>query len=177
MGASCAGSTTLGNALAEQLSYTYFDTDTYFWEPADIPFSVKRDPVLRNKMLENDIENHNNNIVGGSIINWGDEWRTKFDLIVFLYIPKEIRIARLIDRELERYGDKIYTDAALNKIHHDFITWASGYDDNITNGRNFAAHETWLNKLSCPVLKITGDTTVNQRVEIVTETINKLLTK
>ena len=128
-------------------------------------------------MLENDIENHNNAIVGGSIINWGDEWRTKFDLIVFLYIPKEIRIARLINRELERYGDKIHTDAALSKIHQDFITWASGYDDNTTNGRNLAAHETWLNKLSCPVLKITGDTTVNERIEMVTEEINMLLTK
>lgn len=49
MGASCAGSTTLGNALSAEWGIPYFDTDDFFWE-------------------------------------------------------------RLVSRELERYGDIIYTD-------------------------------------------------------------------
>jgi adenylate kinase family enzyme len=89
MGASCAGSTTLGNALAQRLNYPYFDTDHFFWEQTDPPFTVKRDWDERIQMLKQSLANDSNHIVGGSLVNWGDEWLTAFDLLVFLYVPPE----------------------------------------------------------------------------------------
>lgn len=92
MGASCAGSTTMGKALADTWEYAYFDTDEYFWHPSDIPFTVKRSFEERNRLLKEDIQKHRNVIIGGSLVNWGPEWQTFFDLVVFLYIPHEIRM-------------------------------------------------------------------------------------
>lgn len=109
MGASCAGSTTLGNALGRRLNIPYFDTDDYFWAPSKIPYTIKRAPVEKTNMLKNDVKLHTDCIVGGSLVSWGDEWKELFDLIVFLYVPPQIRIERLKAREFERYGDQIYT--------------------------------------------------------------------
>jgi adenylate kinase family enzyme len=171
MGASCAGSTTLGSALAKKLGYVVFDSDEYFWEKSAVPFTVKRNPELRNNMMISDTAKHDNWVLSGSMISWGDLWLHAFDLVVFLYIPHQIRMQRLHTRELERYGDLIFTDPVRAKNYQDFVQWASGYDDNTTNGRTLQIHETWLRKVSCPVLEIRGDTTVEERVDLVLKKI------
>jgi len=166
MGASCAGATTLGKALADHLGYACFDTDDYFWMPSAIPYTVRREPAERNTMLKNDLFKKDNAIVSGSLVSWGEEWLTIFDLVVFLYVPHQIRMDRLHKREVERYGDAIFTDPKRIKLYKDFTNWATGYDDNTTNGRNLGVHLNWLSKLNCTVLKIEGDTTVAERLSI-----------
>ncbi len=164
-GASCAGSTTLGLALAQQLGYSYFDTDNYFWQDTPIPFSVRRDPADRNTMLLNDLNQSQNAIVGGSLIDWGTAWREQFDLVVFLYIPREIRMERLKAREVERYGNRIFTDGERAAAYAKYLAWANGYDDNTITGRNLKAQTNWLAELSCHTLEITGDTSLAHRLE------------
>lgn len=167
MGASCAGSTTLGKALAQQLGYTCFDTDDYFWLPSEIPYTVKREAGERIAMLKNDCLAKSDVVVSGSLVSWGDEWLTMFDLVVFLYIPHDIRMQRLHNREIERYGDKIFTDPFRAEQYKKFTDWATGYDDNTTNGRNLNVHKLWLNKATCPILTIEGDTTVAERIGLI----------
>lgn len=165
MGASCAGSTTLGNALAKRLDYTYLDTDNYYFVPSEIPYAVKRDPAERIAMMKADFDAREDVIVGGSLVSWGDDWHTQFDLVVFLHIPHDVRMQRLHKRELERYGDRIFTDPYRAAQYKQFTAWANGYDDNSTNGRNLGVHKEWLSKLSCPVLIIEGDTSVEERIK------------
>ncbi|TDO19313.1 P-loop NTPase family protein [Pedobacter duraquae] len=83
VGASCAGSTTLGKALSLELNIPYFDTDSFFWAESDIPYTIKRDPEQRNQMLKDQLLPHESFIVGGSLVSWGEEWKTQFDLVVF----------------------------------------------------------------------------------------------
>ncbi len=164
MGASCAGSTTLGNALSAKLGTPYFDTDDFFWERSDVPYTVRRDAPTRNAMLQEAISRNDSCIVGGSLISWGEEWLSMFDLVVFLYVPKEIRMLRLVDREIERYGDIIYTDPERSRLFREFYDWAAKYDDRDFTGRNVGIHEDWLRKVKCQVTEIRGDTTVAERV-------------
>lgn len=165
MGASGAGSTTLGMALSRHLSFPYFDTDNYFWDPAGDPFTLKRDPELRNQMLMTDLVQHNNWIVGGSMVSWGAYWQIAFDLVVFLYVPPQIRLKRLEKREHERYGDIIFTDPVRNQKYQEFMSWAKSYEDIDSNRRSLRVHEEWLETLICPVIEIRGDTTVEDRVQ------------
>lgn len=173
VGASGSGVTTLGERLSQELAIPYFDSDHYYWEPSDPPFTVRRDPVKRNVMLREDLNHYKDSILGGSFINWGEEWLTAFDLVVFLWIPPSIRIERLKKRELYRYGEIIYTSPERNKLFNEFIDWASGYDSGIARGRTLQAHEDWLKKLTCPVLEISGDTTVESRIDMVMQVIRK----
>ena len=92
----------------------------------------------------------------------------KFDLIVFLYIPKEIRIERLRKRELERNGDVIYEDPDWNKRFEEFITWAADYDDNRGIAkRTLIAHKGWLEKTGSTVIGIFGDLNTEERINTV----------
>lgn len=172
LGASCSGTTTLGEALTNHLNIPYFDSDTYFWKKTSPPFTTRRDPALRNQTLMDDIGKHDSWIIGGSLLKW--DLVLDFDLIVFLYIPHEIRMERLKKRELERYGDIILTDPIRNKQYLDFMEWARGYDDNTTNGRTLAAHESWLAEQTCPVLEIRGDYSVEERVGMVLERLKSI---
>ncbi|MGG7664014.1 adenylate kinase [Dyadobacter sp. BHUBP1] len=173
MGASCAGSTTLGNALSARLKIPYFDTDDFFWERSAVPYTVRRDAPTRSRMLQEAISRNDSYIIGGSLISWGDEWLSMFDLVVFLYVPNEIRMRRLVDREIERYGDIIYTDPVRSRLFREFYDWASKYDDRDFTGRNVGVHEEWLRKVSCRVVEIHGDTTVAERIEKVVPATNE----
>ena len=174
MGASCAGSTTLGKTLSERLGFPYFDTDTYFWEISDPLFTIRCNPDERNQTIKRDLARQDSWILGGSVINWGQEWKDMFDLVVFLYIPREIRMQRLREREIVRYGDSIFTDHEQASKYQAFTEWAYGYDDNTTSGRNLKAHESWLEQLICPVIRINGDTTIQERTDIIINHLNTL---
>jgi adenylate kinase family enzyme len=174
MGASCAGSTTLGNTLAKHLRIPYFDTDDYFWVLTDIPYTIKREPAERIHALKDDIAKQFDCLVGGSLVSWGEEWKEMFDLVVFLYVPQEIRLQRLKDRELKRYGDLIYNDPERNELYNNFIAWATKYEDRNFTGRNIQIHEDWFAGVNCPVLEIRDDTTVAERLKLVLDAINNL---
>jgi|SRR6187402_1162481 len=171
VGAAGVGKTTLGYALANTLKVPYFDSDDYFWIDTPVAFTVKRDPELRNAMLLNDLSAHNSWILGGSMVSWGEIWENMFDMVIFLLIPHDVRMQRLHAREFERYGNALYTDDNRKDLYEKFMIWARGYDDNTTNGRTLAVHQNWLQKVSCPVLHINGDTTTTERVSLITKAL------
>jgi adenylate kinase family enzyme len=173
-GASGSGVSTLGEKLSGHLQIPYFDTDFYYWEKSDPPFTVRRNPKVRNEMIISDMRPHESWILGGSVISWGDRLFPLFDLAVFLWIPPEIRIERLKKRELERYGHVIFTDPARNQQYLDFIDWASGYDSESLAGRTIASHEKWISSIDIPVLQIRADITIEQRFRLVLDEMAKI---
>ncbi len=169
-GASGSGVTTTGMDLAKKLNLQYFDSDDYFWKKTNPPFVDRQNPKDRNAKIKSDLENAGNWVLGGSVFQWDDIVFPNFDLVVFLFIPQEIRIDRLIRREFERYGNIIITDCNRKKQFENFIAWATDYDNctGIAN-RNLKAHESWLQTVTFPTLKIIGDFTTEQRIELIIE--------
>lgn len=164
VGASCAGSTTLGEALSRKLGIPYYDTDYFFWEPSEVPYTLKRERLARSLMIDKAISATPDFIIGGSLVSWGAQWLSTFDLVVFLYVPTIVRMERLVNRELERYGRAIYDDKQRNQLFRDFQDWAARYDDPTFSGRNISVHQKWLGEVSCPVVEIQGDTSVEERL-------------
>lgn len=175
-GASGAGSTTQGKDLAAKLHIPYFDSDDYFWAPSAIPFTERRPKEERNAMLKAVLEPHDSWIVGGSLVSWGDYWKTAFDLAVFLYVPHPIRMERLKAREMGRYGEIIRTDPERQRMHDEFMEWAASYDTGNVR-RSLAVHLAWMNELSCPVLTIKGDYTIEERRETIMERIREIVSQ
>lgn len=164
-GASGAGVTTLGQALSGKLNIPYFDSDQYFWEQSDPPFTIRRNPPERNALLRNDLDLQDHWIMGGSVIHWGEDALPPFDLIVFLWLPPAIRMDRLLRREHERYGDIIHTDPQRKEQTKAFLEWAADYDnDTGIATRTLHAHEQWLKQQTAPILELRGDMTVNERL-------------
>jgi hypothetical protein len=77
--------------------------------------------------------------------------------VAFLYVPTDIRLHRLRDRETRRFGDDAVSPGGWrHQETEDFIEWAAHYDDGTREGRNLRRHQVWLNTLSCPVLRLDG---------------------
>ncbi|ROR18374.1 AAA domain-containing protein [Comamonas sp. BIGb0124] len=161
IGASGSGTTTLGQILGNRLDCTHLDLDDYYWIPTSPPYRQKRDGLERLQTLQRDLHVNEDVIASGSLVGWGRDVEDAFDLIVFLFVATQTRLARIRRRETERFGT---ADPA-------FLTWASQYDEGPPEGRSLAKHESWLAQRSCPILRIEGDTSVQARVRRVMDVI------
>jgi adenylate kinase family enzyme len=159
-GASGSGTTTLGRALAAELSCPHFDSDDYFWLPTDPPYTTPRDSEERNRRLLADLRGPESWIETGSLNLWSEEINGLFTAVVFLWIPTKIRLSRLRVRELRKFG----------RVDDEFMDWAEGYDRPGKRGtRSRVLHEEWLAGLSCPVLRLIEDLPNEERVALTLE--------
>ncbi|GAB3704320.1 AAA family ATPase [Spirosoma flavus] len=172
-GASGSGVTTLGKALSAELAIPYFDADDYYWLPSSPPFEIKRDPLERNSSLLKDLNEQTSWVLGGSLDSWGEFWPSLFDLVVFLWLPTDIRVERLWQREIERYGWH-QQDSIQQQRSREFIDWAAAYDSGLLKGRSLPRHEAWIRQLLCPILRLEGDLTVEERMKAVKAELERM---
>jgi hypothetical protein len=89
-------------------------------------------------------------VVAGSVMGWDEELENSFGLIIFLRAPADVRIPRLRERELARFG----------LVDEDFLAWAAQYDTGTIEGRSLSRHLAWLERRRCPVAHLSGTTPV-----------------
>jgi adenylate kinase family enzyme len=172
VGASGSGTTTLGRALAPRLAVPVFDSDDAFWESTDPPFLTSRPPVDRLAWLQERLRDDDGWVLSGSLCGWGDELRGRFTLVVFLSLPPAIRMARLAAREVERYGDRIRPGGDMAEGSTAFLAWAAAYDTAGMEQRSRVLHDAWLATLTCPLLHLDGDITVEDRADRVVAAVD-----
>jgi adenylate kinase family enzyme len=163
-GASGSGTTTLGAAIADRFGHTHLDVDRYFWEPTDPPFRKIREIPARRRMLADALDSHRRWVLSGSLCVWGDIFIPRFELAIFLHIPHAIRMARIMARERQRYGDAIADGGEMRVQHLEFIEWASKYDTADESMRSLRLHEKWITMLPCQCIRLEGDLTTEERV-------------
>ena len=164
VGASGAGTSTLGQALEREYGYKWLDTDDYFWQKTDPPFVKPLPHEERVKLMGAAIDEHQKCVISGSLFGWGDVFIPRFDLVVFVDTPTDIRIQRLERREAERFGERIRKGGDMYENHIDFIEWAKGYDTS-NDGRCRKLHEEWFKLLRCPLVRIDGSKTIDELLE------------
>lgn len=153
LGASGAGTTTLGTALAARLGCPHEDTDAYYWLPTDPPFTAPRPPDARLTLLLPQLAGANW-VLSGSALKWGTPLEPLYELVVFLRLDPALRMARLYRREVERYSARINPGGDMALASQAFVDWAESYDTAGPGQRSLAAHEQWLTALTCPILRL-----------------------
>jgi hypothetical protein len=103
-------------------------------------------------------------VLSGALVGWGDPLIPSSDLVVFLYVATEVRLARLRTRESERFGAALDPGGSMHHQHQGFLTWAAGYDTGASVGRTLQADVKWLSSLSCPVMVVMGERTTADQV-------------
>ncbi|UYX52536.1 hypothetical protein M3Y14_30050 [Bacillus thuringiensis] len=163
-GAAGSGTSTLGASLSKELPHIHLDTDDYFWTNK---FTEQRPMPERREMLRHDLSIYQNWILSGAVCGWGDNFKSYFDLVIFLWIPQNVRLERLQQREFQRYGNDIVAGGSKYDQSKAFLEWASLYDEAGMEVRSKMLHEHWMSDLVCPTLVIEGNYTVKERVDIV----------
>lgn len=164
MGASGAGTSTLGQALAHILPHVHLDSDDYFWEQK---YTTQTAVTERLNRIEQDLDQLEPWILSGAVCGWGDGLRPRFDLVIFLWIPQDIRMKRLEAREYQRYGEECLPGGSKFAEKLAFMEWAAKYDTAGPEIRSRVLHEEWMAELQCPVLRLEGDMSVEERVKAV----------
>lgn len=171
LGASGSGTSTLGRALAGALGAPFFDADDFYWEKTDPPYQTPRPPEARTAAIEGAVEGLPSWIISGSMMGWGDVLIPRFDLAVYLSIPPELRLARLRAREQAHFGERLLPGGDMHAEHQAFMTWAAGYEGGGLEMRSRTSHARWMELLDCPVLRIDGDVSTEDRVRRVREAL------
>ncbi|MGA3399689.1 MAG: hypothetical protein ABSC95_10760 [Acetobacteraceae bacterium] len=166
LGASGSGTTTLGAALAARLGCPHEDTDDHFWLPTDPLFTTRRPAEARLARLLPRLAGATW-VLSGSALKWGASLEPLYDLVVFLRLDPALRMARLCRREAERYGARIAPGGDMVVASHAFLDWAESYDTAGPEHRSLAAHERWLAERTCPVLRLTSTSPVEDLVAAV----------
>ena len=172
LGASGSGTTTLGQALAERLGCVHFDTDDYFWLPTNPPFVELRAVAERQQLLMDDLTAQQHWVLSGSLCGWGDVAIPLFELVVFLWIPHEVRMARLHRRENQRYGARIMPGGDMYEQSQAFFAWAASYDQGDLTIRSRQLHEQWLGTLRCPIVRIAGEYRLKEQLSLLMPAIS-----
>lgn len=68
-GASGSGTSTIGKFICEQLGYHFMDTDDYFREPTNPPYTTKRNIQNRIALIRKDIAKHDKTAISGSLVD------------------------------------------------------------------------------------------------------------
>lgn len=166
-GSSGSGTTTLARAICERFGYKMIDIDDVFWEKTDPPFTLKRPEKERIDMIESILKDHDKVVMSGAFVGWGDVFIPRLNLAVYLHMPLDVRIARVMHREAKRFGSRVLPGGDLYDQHMDFLEWIKSYDDGDETTRSKKQHQSWMLRLPCPVIKIESVKTIDELIEIV----------
>ncbi|MCK5116666.1 MAG: hypothetical protein KAR44_08705 [Candidatus Aegiribacteria sp.] len=167
-GASGSGTTSLAKSVANATGIPHLDTDDIFWIQTNPPFRTVRELAGRQEMLRQAVEETDSWVLSGSLCGWGNFVVPMFDLAVFLWLPTDVRMQRLQQREINRYGPEIKNPSDPRyETHKGFLEWAAAYDTGGLDMRSKATHEEWLATLSCPVVRIEHDRTIQENLKTV----------
>ncbi len=174
LGASGSGTTTLGKSLSEAYDIVHFDSDDFYWMKSDPPYQKVVPREERQVGLRTELSKSRNWVLSGSLCGWGDFAIPYFTLVVFLYIPKEVRMERLRRREIERYGLEILdSNHPMHQTHLDFMAWADRYDNGGPDMRSRIRHEEWMKELPVEVLRIEGEVELSESIGMVRDKLNE----
>lgn len=159
-GASGTGTTSLGSVIATRLGHHHLDTDSFFWQPTDPPYQTPRPVDARLSALQREIRNLSRWVLSGSLDGWGDPLIPQFQLVIWLNVPTPVRLDRLRRRESEQFGSRIEAGGDMEEGHRAFMNWSAAYDSGGMDMRSRTRHLVWLDALSCPVIRIQAEGTI-----------------
>ena len=171
-GASGSGTTTLGKKICEELGYRFMDTDDYFWLPTNPKYTTKRSIEERISLMRKDIEESENVVISGSLVDWGDELIPLFTIAIRLETDTDVRIERIKKREKEKFGDRIMPNGDMYQQHLDFLKWAKKYDTGSVKMRSKAKHDEWQKLLQCKILTLNGADDLKENFQKIKKVLN-----
>lgn len=120
------------------------------------------------ELLHADLVKESDWVLSGSLCDWGDFAIPLFTLVIFLWIPSDLRLKRLREREIDRYGIQALSPGGwFYQNHLDFMDYASAYEMGGLDIRSKTLHEQWIAKQPCPVLRIEIPLPVKELVNVV----------
>ena len=154
-----AGKSTLGKHLAERLGWQFIDNEDLYFPKTDTKYVYSsprgKEEVIR--LLEERIEKDRRFVFAAVKGDYGDKLLSLLDCIVVVSVPRETRHARVRERSLRKFGDRILDGGDLAQRENAwFAQVESRPEDYVTK---------WLETVDRPVIRVDGTRPVEENVE------------
>ncbi|MCL2158148.1 MAG: AAA family ATPase [Oscillospiraceae bacterium] len=160
-GANGSGKTTLGRELARILGFWRMDHEDYCFEKSDIPYTVTRPRERYEALMLADIEKHGSFVLSACTGDFGDKIESLYKLAVYIEAPLELRIERVKQRNLERFGERVLEGGDIHKQQLDFVDFVAK--------RPLTKIKQWAKTLACPMICIDGTEDWRKSAETIAE--------
>ena len=138
-------------------------------------FTAKRERNERIKLLEDIFGKNYSLVLSGSAMEWGDFIKDYLDIIIYKYVEQEIRIKRLLEREKNRYGNRIDPGNDMYEIHKEFVEWNKKYETGGMEMRSRKSELMWISDIKCKIIKLEKNELPEEELKIVSEEIDKIM--
>ncbi len=152
-----SGKTTTGRLVAEKLGIKRMDVEDYYFLNSEIPFTVSRTKDEVRELMWADIQLHKNYVLSSVGCDWGENIESTYALAVFLSAPKETRMARIDQREIVRFGDRVLEGGDMYEQQKQFRQFIAG--------RSEEPYRAKVMQLNCPVLELDSTQPLEEIVE------------
>ena len=162
-----AGKSTLGKALAEKLRFHYIDNENLYFPKTD-PHYLYASPRTREEaeaLLLREIKSHENFILSAVKGDYGEAFHLFLQYIVWLRVPRDIRIQRVKARSFQKFGARMLPGGDLYQQEAQFFHMAQSRPERFV--------EEWVTSLDRPVLQIDGTRSVEENTNLIIQNIQK----
>ncbi len=153
-----SGKSTLGKALAEKLGFHFIDSeDLFFTQKND--YTSLRSHEEATEILLNKIKKHPDFVLSSVKGEYGDDFILHLKYLVFIEVKEEIRLKRVRNRDIQKFGDRVLQGGDLFDSTENFYKFIQSRDD---------THVTkWLDNLDLNVIHIDGTKDIDENVNLI----------
>ena len=156
-----SGKSTLGHALAESLGWRFIDNeDLYF--PKDDPdylFARQRTQEDVERLLLEEVQRDDRFVFAAVKGNYGDAVLPYYRAAVMVEVPRELRLQRVQQRSLDKFGDRARPGGDLYEREKWFFDHISARPE------DYAVR--WLDTVDIPVLRVDGTRPVGENIAVI----------
>ena len=156
-----SGKSTLGRALAESLGWRFIDNeDLYF--PKDDPdylFARQRTQEEVERLLLEELQRDDRFVFAAVKGNYGDAVLPYYRAAVMVEVPRELRLQRVQQRSLDKFGDRARPGGDLYEREKWFFDHISARPE------DYAVR--WLDTVDIPVLRVDGTRPVGENIAVI----------
>jgi len=147
-GANGSGKTTLGRELARILNFKHIDHEAYAFNESDITYANPRSYEECVELMLADIEKYGSFIISACTGDFGEKIENLYELAVYIEAPLELRIERVKQRNIEKFGERVLKGGDMYEQQMGFVDFVAK--------RSLSRIEQWAETLACPILRIDG---------------------
>lgn len=159
VGGNGSGKTTLGKALAGHLGWKAMDVEDYYFKPSSIPYAAPRTKEEVMRLLLADMKAHKPFVFSSVNCDYGPEINSLYDCVIYLQVSKEIRLARVKQRAVDMFGNRVLDRGDMYAQEQQFFQFVAS--------RTLDKTDAWVSTLTCPVIYLDGSLPISVNTDAV----------
>jgi len=159
------GKSTLGKALAERTGFHFIDNEMLYFSrtQSNDPYENPRSQEEAKRLLTEEVQAHPNFIFSAVKGDYGAELISKYNYVVVIEVPKDVRSQRIRDRSFQKFGSRMLPGGDLYEKEESFFRFAAARQEDYV--------EQWLKTVRCPIIRVDGTKPIAESVASILEQI------